>query len=230
MNMLEGMPQRQAALLLHALSEADRTWVMAALSEQERMELTVLLQELQDLNLPADPSWLAQWLPPMPTTETGLAQVQSESSGASDSALSASHSYSQLMALQPNQVSELARLLSAEPIQITLRLLRIQPWPWREKLLGQMSASAQMRLRQSLRELTADAALGSEQSGKKHPSEETAVGIDLALIDALARRMSISATTGAADLREVIPPSNTPLLRGLIAWWHRVRFTPQRVS
>lgn len=228
--MLEGLPQRQAALLLHALSEADRVWILAALSEQERLELTGLVQELHELNVPADPSRLAQWLPPTRTDEYSLSQVQSEESpGVAGAGEGASHSRAELMTLEPHEVSELARLLSAEPLPITLRLLRIQPWPWREKLLAQMSATDQMRLRQRLRDLAGDSETGGKSAGHHPLCERAAIGIDLALIDALARRISRAVPTNAAGRGEVKDRDALPS-RGRGTWWHRVRFLLQRAT
>lgn len=45
---------RRAALTLHALSAADRTWLLAQLPEAHRVALQSLLEELQSLQIPAD--------------------------------------------------------------------------------------------------------------------------------------------------------------------------------
>lgn len=47
-------PARQAALTVHALSEADRKWLLAALPPEDREELQLLLEELRALGIPQD--------------------------------------------------------------------------------------------------------------------------------------------------------------------------------
>jgi hypothetical protein len=138
-----------------------------------------------------------------------------------------SKSHAELTDLKPHQVTDLASLLSAEPVYLTLRLLRIQPWPWREKLLSQMSASAQMRLRQSLRDLTADSSLGREQSETGHVAGRGASCLDQALVDALVQRVAKTTTAAVADDRPA-KDSNHFLPRSLIALWRRVWLTPAR--
>lgn len=228
MNMLEGMPQRQAALLLHALSEPDRAWVLSALPEQDHAQLTALLQELRDMNVSPDPSWLVQWLPPAQAVEQGFSHAKLREPSNAGTASPASQSHAELMALKPHQVSDLARLLSAEPVQLTLRLLRVQPWPWREKLLSQMSASAQMRLRQSLRDLTADSGMGPESSQSGYKAGQAVSRLDQALIDALARRMAKTTTVGALD-DEAAKDGNQFLPASFIALWRNWWSTPARM-
>jgi hypothetical protein len=218
MNMLEGMPQRQAALLLHALSASDQAWLLATLSEQDSRELTALLQELRAMNVTPDPAWLAQWLPQTESTEENLLEAQSPDANAFSLMSPASKSHAELIELKPHQVSDLARLLSAEPVQLTLRLLRIQPWPWREKLISQMSASAQMRLRQSLRDLTGDADLGEDAAENAHMVGPNASGLNQALVDVLARRMAQTATTDPGKAND----SAVFLSTRLVALWRRV--------
>jgi hypothetical protein len=139
----------------------------------------------------------------------------------------ASTSHAALMELKPHQVSELARLLSGEPVHLTMCLLRIQPWPWREKLLSQMSASAQMRLRQSLRDLTADSSLGLARSETGRPGGSAVSCVEQTLVDALVRRLANSTTVAVAGVA-VANENNHFLPRGLIALWRSVWFTPAR--
>ena len=227
MNMLEGMPQRQAALLLHALSQSDQAWILAALPEQDSSELTTLLQELRDMNVTPDPSWVVQWLPQTSLKQETLPEVKRGQAHAVGSTSLASKSHAELMELKPHQVSELARLLSGEPVHLTMCLLRIQPWPWREKLLSQMSASAQMRLRQSLRDLTADSGLGPDRSETGLPGGSAVSRVEQALVDALVRRLAKSTTAAVADVGAA-KDSNQFLPRPLIALWRSVWITPAR--
>jgi hypothetical protein len=208
--MLQGMPQRQAALLLHALAPTDQAWLLASLPEQDSIELTNLLQELRDMNVTPDAAWLAQWLP---TTESN------EDANDLSSNSPASNSHAELIKLKPHQVNELARLLSVEPVQLTLRLLRVQPWPWREKLLSQMTASAQMRLRQSLRDLTADADLAGG----------TSLALNQALVDVLARRMAQTERVAASDHSEPTDNSVPSFPRRLVELLRRAVSAPGRV-
>lgn len=46
--------KRRAALMLHALSAADRQWVLASLTEADRQVLGAMLGELRELGVPPD--------------------------------------------------------------------------------------------------------------------------------------------------------------------------------
>lgn len=47
--------QRQAALALHGLPEADRAWMLGQLAEPQRVQVSRLLAELAELGIPREP-------------------------------------------------------------------------------------------------------------------------------------------------------------------------------
>src|SRR5438105_1901857 len=55
-------PLRKAALLLHAMNEVDRRWMLARVEEPQRTRVVALLEELVALAFPADPELLRESL------------------------------------------------------------------------------------------------------------------------------------------------------------------------
>lgn len=94
--------QRQAALLLHALGEEDRAWMLAALPQQQRDTLQLLLAELRELGIPRDAGLLAP--------------------------LSAEETSSPLHDLDDAALAHVSQLLQQEPQRFTSVLLAAQPW------------------------------------------------------------------------------------------------------
>lgn len=107
-------PLRSAALTLHALLPSDRDWLLAQLSGGHRAMLTPLLEELEALGIPGDPSLLAS----LETKE-----------GDAASAPAWPHE------LPAGEVATLARVLAAEPPALTRSLLAMHAWTWRDLLL-----------------------------------------------------------------------------------------------
>jgi hypothetical protein len=107
-------PLRRAALLVHALPDADARWLLDALSAQERAALDPLLSELRLLGLPRDPTLVTelegQSRSPVPVLDAGLAR------------------------LDRHGVAQLENLLRAEPVCVTTRLLAAGAWPWRARI------------------------------------------------------------------------------------------------
>lgn len=220
-DMLAGMPERRAALLVHALPEADRAWVLDALPGGQKADLLALLQELHEMNIAPDAQWLQECLPSNPP-QAAAAWTPAYGPGASlpkaEALNHADAASPDLAALGPAQLAELARLLGQEPVSLSARFLRARPWPWRDKLLSLMNASAQMQLRQALR----DNAPGWEEEGTL---PRPGASLDAALVDAIARRLgpARAATPFAAPAE---PAAFRPRT-GLAALWRRFTARPQ---
>jgi hypothetical protein len=205
MNMpLSGLPERRAALLVHALPAADRAWLLDALPNDQKTGLLALVQELHDMNVAPDAQWLQSWLPPGGPLETAVAPPPvspawgHDGGTAYDTHLTAPAEESarrpnppaDLMALGPAQLSELARLLGQEPLALTLRFLQLRPWPWRDRLLAQMNATVQMQLRQALRDIEP----GWDQATSGLAAQAPAgASLDHALLASIARRLGPAA-------------------------------------
>jgi hypothetical protein len=112
---------RQAALLLHALGEDDRRWLLAQLPEAQRLVLEPLLRELRALGIPADQQLLAQL---NPGSEAVLETPSASSSPARDESV-----------VMHASAEHLAPILRGEPPQLIARLLALRSWPWAADLL-----------------------------------------------------------------------------------------------
>lgn len=112
---------RRAALLVHAMPRHDREWLLGSLAPQHRVELELLLDELQALGIPPDETLLRQVID-APSAKPGVAE--------------------RLEGLAPGQVAVLVRLLQQEPPQVAASLLAVRAWPWREQVLQAVPAAA----------------------------------------------------------------------------------------
>lgn len=110
------LPLRQAALVLHALADADRAWVLASLPEAQRGLLQPLLAELHQLGIPREQAFLDG----EPEDAACGPQVREDS---------------WLLDLDGDGVAALAVVLQAQPVQFIQALLAMRAWPWRAQLL-----------------------------------------------------------------------------------------------
>ena len=117
---------RKSALLLHALAQADREWVMAQLPEGERSSLLELLADLKSLGIPADRGLVDE-----------AVTVAREPEGSAFSARDAG-SVRELAKADP---ARLAALLRDEPALLLAHLLRLNDWPWRAELRRHLGES-----------------------------------------------------------------------------------------
>jgi hypothetical protein len=106
----------RAALALHALAEADRAWLLEALSTEERNRLHPLLGELEELGIPRDGGLLE-------TLASGEPQAPTRERNA-------------LEDLTVAGVRRLAQVLTGEPPRLIGLLVACRPWPWRDQLLS----------------------------------------------------------------------------------------------
>ena len=79
--------QRRAALALHALSAADRSWIWGRLRASEREALEPLLAELSELRIPPEPQLVRRLLSAQ--ANTGAAQDSHVSDARADEAVDA---------------------------------------------------------------------------------------------------------------------------------------------
>lgn len=132
----------KAALLLHALEESDRAWLLAQLPQPQQQQLQTLLDELKTLRIPVDREFVRQV---MAVPAAGTSQPECTAGDA-------------LAGADPRA---LAQVLNAEPAELIASLIAMRTWPWKERLLselkdakrslvlarlGQMSASDEPRI------------------------------------------------------------------------------------
>jgi len=113
-------PLRSAALLLHAMPQDDRAWMMAALPNGQRDSLAPLLDELESLGIPGDPGLIEE----LATSEEGIA-------------VPAPRWPQQLDA---GEVVVLCDVLAGEPLGLSRFLLAMQSWSWAPHLQARRAA------------------------------------------------------------------------------------------
>ncbi|MDQ0086095.1 hypothetical protein J2W35_006476 [Variovorax boronicumulans] len=169
-----GVPEsrgaRHAALLLHAMSPEDRSWMLEALPASERAGLMPLLAELEALGIERDPALIDDATTGVPSAampQQDFAAVAPQPFPVSDEAM--------LHALDDNQVRELVACLRTEPVGLIAECLRLADWPWREGLLAALEPGQRRRVEASL--------------SATAPGFQTPPGMRAALIAAVAARL-----------------------------------------
>jgi hypothetical protein len=168
---------RQAALLLHTLTPADREWLLARLSDAERLALEPLLEELRALGIPADRELLGEVIPapgeaatPEAAPGRPAATTGPETTGPEEAA--------HLRSLERADPVGLAAVLCDEPSGLIVHLLRMREWPWRQALIEQLGGRGK-----EVEELLQRAASAGESSGP------VPTALQLHLVTAVARRL-----------------------------------------
>lgn len=108
---------RQAALLLYAMNEADRAWMLSQLSKDERAVIAPLLSELVSLAPDVDRTWMAEVALNTPTAALGLQDL-----------------------LASADADMVALALRNEPPSLVRLVGSLSAWPWREAVLAQLLA------------------------------------------------------------------------------------------
>lgn len=125
---------RRAALFLHGLHPADRDLLLKKVSAGHRQSLVGLLKELDALGIqPEDVQGsLAAWPGPQTQSDAGTAEE-----------LDADW-------LSRADVRAVCDVLTAEPDALMARVLRLNPWPWKAKLLESLDSERRSRVSELL--------------------------------------------------------------------------------
>jgi hypothetical protein len=176
-----GASVRRAALLLHALPEADRGWLLGQLPGPDRAGLGALLEELSDLGIAADRALLDEVL-------GGRSPYRATAPEAG--APPAPGPVGDLRRVAPHRM---AALLRNEPPGLVGAALALHDWPWRAQVL---TALGPVRARQA-----EELAARWERSGLAAEGG-SAPALAAELLAALQRRLSggsaVPAAPGAA--------------------------------
>jgi hypothetical protein len=113
-----GASLQRAALTLHAVSQPDRAWLLAALPPLQREVLAPLLAELEALGIPREPELLSD------VPETAVAARASWPKQ-----------------LDEGEIDAVSDVLRHEPASLTHALLAMQPWDWTPRFLSALHAS-----------------------------------------------------------------------------------------
>ncbi|USX18343.1 hypothetical protein NHH82_21030 [Oxalobacteraceae bacterium OTU3REALA1] len=153
--------RRQAALTLHAMTAADRRWLLSQLEAAQRAPLETLLAELAELGIPADPALLQQALRDggTPAGVHGAPDADAE------------------RALRQADPARLAQLLQHEPDRLVARLLLAADWPWQADMLAHCDVRQRQRVVASLHQLRLNGAAPAPR-------------LRAALIDTVSRRLA----------------------------------------
>lgn len=141
---------RHAALLLHAMAQADREWVLDALPPAQRQPLTALLAELEALGIERDPGLVAEATAHAASAATAAAQRIDDAwleTPMSDEAM--------LQQLSAARVEILAKQLQSEPAGLVAALLRAATWSWHGTLLQALEPVQRRRVEAALAERAA---------------------------------------------------------------------------
>jgi len=117
---------REAALTLHALPAADRSWVLERLEPVERRLVQSHLDELAALGIPPDPSLLDEAVSKASTTASPRAVISQAS------------------------VFMMRSLLAEEPPGVIARLLALGEWRWADELVRELAPQCRQKV-QALR-------------------------------------------------------------------------------
>ena len=120
---------RRAALAMHALREADRSWILGQLPPAQREQLEGLLAELKALAIPASPALVQEMLAAAPADVKPQARAPAAQ-----------------VDTWVSQLDAIARLEAA----LVARLLNVQHWPWQEALLEQLGVVKRRRIEEVL--------------------------------------------------------------------------------
>ncbi len=112
---------RKAALYLHGLSETDRLWLLDALSDEERAQLSACMEELAAMDIPnGNP-----WLPELAESQTfEKPRVESDDTEP------------ELEAIDRADLAQINRALEDEPEWLIALLLKHRVWSWRQAYIG----------------------------------------------------------------------------------------------
>ncbi|PCE23731.1 hypothetical protein BWP39_29060 [Paraburkholderia acidicola] len=126
---------RKAALLLHAVSQADRQWLLGRVDDARREQLSSLIDEIETLGIPAD-YMLVRDVVELPRSLALAFGADSPAAHGSDEAFDAiEHLFRVVDAAAP---ARLAQILRDEPAGLIASLLDMYPWSWRHAVLSQL--------------------------------------------------------------------------------------------
>jgi len=150
----ESRGARHAALLLHALTDEDRAWMLNAMPPAERRSLQRLLLELAAMGIERDPALIAQATAEAPTPADRPVTTSAPDAKTWDEPDAHARPFSHL---DGGQIRTLAGALGDEPPVLVARFLCIDAWHWRAALLDELGPVSRRRVEAALAECAEDA-------------------------------------------------------------------------
>jgi hypothetical protein len=203
--------QRRAALVLHALDDADQHQILAALHLPQRQSIELLLKELRTLGIPTDPSLVDEVLG-VTATSIGMEASQPSAFNSLSNAAPTNHSFDATSSMVHSMGhARLARELSDEPPLIVATL--IHGAAWAEALLALMPPLNRRRVQTIIQ---------SWQTQEKRPPT--------ALKEAAQRAFQAHLRQGCKSdevkVQRIGDMHRWPLSwHTLSAWWHKTRWS-----
>ncbi|HEV7318836.1 MAG TPA: hypothetical protein VGO04_09535 [Ensifer sp.] len=152
---------KQAALLLHSLAPADRAWVLSKLDADQHGELAPLIAELNSMGLSSSVTAMEREAIGQALDGAGSAPdmelaLPAANRGSSDRASWTDLEF--LKSLNAEEVALLARTWSVEQPELVAYALKLQPWPWQEKLLEHLPVAQRGRVQAAVEAMASVAA------------------------------------------------------------------------
>ncbi|MCU7815185.1 MAG: hypothetical protein KZQ81_08245 [Candidatus Thiodiazotropha sp. (ex Rostrolucina anterorostrata)] len=173
---------RKAALYLHGMEEADRRWLLDALTEEEREGLHVTLAELDEMGVPRGNAWLPE-----------LAEVHTLDVREQEDVCQSS----EIGAIEAADLSKLTQVFEHEPDSIVALLLKHRVWSWRQAYVGKQYLQKRELLLRTLEtpgqplKLKVEAALLTALATRLNKTEtESGEDFEAALIEAQQGKQS----------------------------------------
>ncbi|WP_459569033.1 hypothetical protein, partial [Cupriavidus sp. 8B] len=133
---------RSAALLLHALPEPDRHWLLQRLEPGESDALRPLLAELEEMGIPRDQVLLREVIGSQSYLAQPLTKTPAKAAPETFSKQGENDAESAIVArLKQADPAMLVAMLRHEPAGLIAWLLLLEDWPWRGALVAQLDAS-----------------------------------------------------------------------------------------
>jgi hypothetical protein len=207
MNATSGL--RQAALLLHAMRQEDRHWLLEQLDAAARESLTALLDELHHLGIPPERELLVQATQQAGVLPADAMPMRAPAASAlpSDGDRELDDLVRSMRAASPEAI---AAVLRNEPPGLIVALLRIGIWPWTDDVLQRLGGLKRRQVEDLL------------PSAGKTPLKFARALLRLLVPKVAETATALSASSEKADMPAYISPGAS-WLRRLFAGSHRAQ-------
>lgn len=146
-------PMRSAALVLHALHESDRQWLLQQLRPDDSAILHPMLAELRQMGIPADRALVRELLGDASVPGASASEVGAVAERPLPLLSSGNFEVDCVERLKMADPASLAAVLRPEPAQLIGHLLLLQDWPWRAQVLMRLGPSIRGRVESAVMEL-----------------------------------------------------------------------------
>lgn len=151
-------PARSAALLLHALCESDRDWLLQQLRPEDSGALRGMLAELGQMGIPADCALVDGALGGVSCLKASDTGTHHDATQVHRPALPGTSDADVIADLRQATPVILADVLRSESPWVIAIFLLAADWSWREQVLAHLGAPARGRVESAMRDQQRDSA------------------------------------------------------------------------